>query len=148
MITYLPFPPLTVILGHWEFPIDPYNSTRRRILRDKKRQVRVSVEGKETYSVEIQARDIEEKEIFIKDNLWRIITDHSNWRNCLQLQLTEGFNKFVSQGMEFIAEIVPVTKTQVKIGIYYNEPRNVSAAEIGYNLHRISAVENWDNTAY
>lgn len=136
MITDLTLSPMVLIIGQWEHPVDLYKSSNKRILKDRMRYVKIEEKSKETvYTLSIKKRFSEEQYIKVRKNLWRIKEGYSDWTEPLVLTLSEGFSKFVLTGIEFIGELQIINKVQVRIGVYYNESRNVSAAAFGYSLY-------------
>lgn len=137
--------PCILLLGQWVYPTDLIISTNRRIIRIKTRQIQISKNKSDKYKFIMRQRRMEAISIPIGKNLWRTKDAYGDWAETKKLTFIEGFNKFDSQGIEFIAEVEKINDNQVKFWMGINESRNAAATEIGYDFHQASITEDGNN---
>lgn len=131
--------PQVFVLNTWEHPIDPFASSRRRIIKDKSR--RVMIESTSTLlTLKMERRYVVDTRYPVKENLWRLVPGYSDWIEQANVPIVYGKGEFEIDGYKFSYALDAVNNKQVRFNTVY-ESWNVFAERCGQLAYRFAIGE-------
>lgn len=134
MVIELVIPTQDVPEDTWENPIDLFQSSQRKIIKDTLR--RFKLVSKSPFSVELtlQAKTVIDESIHVKENLWRVKKGYSEWSTLFTGTLYFGNNILDTGHHRYRYSLIEI-ENGFNIGISY-EFRNVFAEQAGQLISR------------
>lgn len=141
MITDLMMIPQVFTKGTWETPLDIWQTTSRKKMKDNFRRVYIS-DSKEGFRFQLENRKSMDIKKNLHNGLSRVYPGFGPWNPVVDLQIKQGLTIFTTGSFDFQIQAEELNQYQVSVGIYY-EPRNVSAEDIGRIPSTIPLIAGW-----